>query len=223
MKHEFFFETYPLLRLYLEPGEQVRAETGVMSSYKGEIELQSKMQKWTLRNWFASFMGKSLFNNTFIAKTAAEINFAPDSISKIYYKELDGTTNFYVMPSSYLVSTKEVDFKLEFLGVKSWFFGSNMGMLNVKGSGSLFLSARGDIETIKLKEGEKLIVDESFLVAFEQSIDYKVRSLGLKNTIFSEEGFVVELTGPGQVVTQTRKHFESSSGGFMSSVFGIFF
>ena len=50
-----------------------------------------------------------------------------------------------------------------------------------------------------------ITVDTGHLVAFTESIGFKVRAVGgLKSTIFSGEGMVVDLTGPGRVLLQTR-------------------
>jgi uncharacterized protein (AIM24 family) len=56
-----------------------------------------------------------------------------------------------------------------------------------------------------LSTGERFTVDTGHLVAFSEGIGFKVNQVGgLKSTIFSGEGLVVELTGPGRVLMQTR-------------------
>ena len=48
-------------------------------------------------------------------------------------------------------------------------------------------------------------MDTSHLVAFSENIGFKVRGVGgLKSTILGGEGLVVDLTGPGRVLMQTR-------------------
>ncbi|MGF1536966.1 MAG: AIM24 family protein, partial [Elainellaceae cyanobacterium] len=43
------------------------------------------------------------------------------------------------------------------------------------------------------------------LVAFQESMPFETRSIGgMKTFLFSGEGFVVDLTGPGKVLIQTR-------------------
>ncbi|NLF01801.1 MAG: TIGR00266 family protein, partial [Anaerolineales bacterium] len=56
-----------------------------------------------------------------------------------------------------------------------------------------------------LTPGETRTVDTGHLVAFSQAIGFRVRRVGgLKSTVFSGEGLVVDLTGPGRVLIQTR-------------------
>jgi len=53
--------------------------------------------------------------------------------------------------------------------------------------------------------GEKFTVDTGHLVAFPENIGFVVRAVGgIKSTLFSGEGLVVDLTGPGRILMQTR-------------------
>ena len=57
----------------------------------------------------------------------------------------------------------------------------------------------------KLAAGESYTVDTGHLVAFSERLGFEVRRIGgLKSTLFSGEGLVVELTGPGRFWLQTR-------------------
>lgn len=58
---------------------------------------------------------------------------------------------------------------------------------------------------MNLAAGEIYTVDTGHLVAFTEKMGFKVRRVGgLKSTLFSGEGLVVDLTGPGRVLLQTR-------------------
>lgn len=78
-------------------------------------------------------------------------------------------------------------------------------MLEASGSGKLLVSSYGAIFERQVSAGETYIVDTSHLVAFEAGMGIVPRTVGgFKSTLFSGEGFVVELTGPGTVYMQTR-------------------
>jgi uncharacterized protein (AIM24 family) len=69
----------------------------------------------------------------------------------------------------------------------------------------MVLSAYGAIHEIVLERGQSYTVDTGHLVAFTEGIDFNVRKVGgLKSTLFSGEGLVVDLTGPGRVLMQSR-------------------
>jgi uncharacterized protein (AIM24 family) len=58
---------------------------------------------------------------------------------------------------------------------------------------------------VGMSAGESFTVDTGHLLAFSGRLGFKVRSMGgLKSTLFSGEGLVVDLTGPGRFWLQTR-------------------
>jgi uncharacterized protein (TIGR00266 family) len=90
-------------------------------------------------------------------------------------------------------------------GAKTFFGGEGLIMLRCSGNGTLILSSYGAIHEINLNAGESFTVDTGHLVAFSEKIGFRVRSIGgVKTTIFGGEGLVVDLTGPGKVLLQTR-------------------
>ena len=69
----------------------------------------------------------------------------------------------------------------------------------------LFLSSYGAIHEINLEAGQKYRVDTGHMVAFAEGVNYAVKKVGgLKSTLFSGEGLVCELTGPGKIMIQSR-------------------
>ena len=78
-------------------------------------------------------------------------------------------------------------------------------MLRAGGSGLLLLSSYGAIHPIDLDVGQSYMVDTGHLVSFTAGMDFNVRSIGgVRSTLFSGEGLVVDLTGPGRIYMQTR-------------------
>jgi uncharacterized protein (AIM24 family) len=56
-----------------------------------------------------------------------------------------------------------------------------------------------------LSAGQKYTVDTGHIIAFSEKLRSQVRKVGgLKSTLLSGEGLVVDLTGPGRVLLQTR-------------------
>jgi uncharacterized protein (AIM24 family) len=82
-------------------------------------------------------------------------------------------------------------------------------MIKVSGRGELFINTFGAIDRHDLKAGETLIVDNFHLVAFTDTCDYEVRKFGgLRDTLLGGEGLVTEITGPGEVLIQTKNIHE---------------
>jgi len=75
----------------------------------------------------------------------------------------------------------------------------------MSGMGNVFLSSYGAIHEIDLEAGQKYTVDTGHMVSFDEGVGYSVKRVGgLKSTLFSGEGLVCELTGPGKIMIQSR-------------------
>jgi uncharacterized protein (AIM24 family) len=60
-------------------------------------------------------------------------------------------------------------------------------------------------DPLELAAGQEYVIDSGHLVTFEEQIGFKVKKVaGWKSTLFSGEGLVVELKGPGKVTLQSR-------------------
>ena len=78
-------------------------------------------------------------------------------------------------------------------------------MLEATGTGTLLVSSYGAIYEKTLAAGETYIVDSSHLIAFDGTMGVQPKPVGgLKSTLFSGEGLVIELSGPGKIYIQTR-------------------
>lgn len=78
-------------------------------------------------------------------------------------------------------------------------------MLRVSGQGKLVIASFGALDEWTLGPGEIYTVDSGHLVTMTEGIGFEVRKVGnWKSTLFSGEGLVVDLTGPGTFTTQSR-------------------
>jgi len=90
-------------------------------------------------------------------------------------------------------------------GARTFFASEGLIMLRARGSGLLLLSSYGAIHPIDLPAGQRYTVDTGHLVSFTEGMGFNVRVVGgMRSTLFSGEGLVVDLTGPGRVYMQTR-------------------
>jgi uncharacterized protein (TIGR00266 family) len=116
---------------------------------------------------------------------------------------LNGT--LFVQSGSYLASSSGVEVDTKWGGGKTFFSSEGLFMLRIAGQGDLLLSSYGAIHAIDLQHGQGITVDTGHLVAWTDGVSYNVRKVGnWKSTLFSGEGLVCDLTGPGRVYLQTR-------------------
>lgn len=203
--HVFYQPSYSLLQLVLEQGEAVQAEAGAMVSMTPNVQMQTAARGGILGGLKRSLLGgESFFMNTFTCTSGqGELTLAPSLSGDVLHVPLNGT--FYVQSGSYIASTPSIQVDTKWGGAKLFFSGEGLFLLRCQGQGDLFVSSYGAIHAVQLAEGQQYVVDTGHMVAFEDTITYKVRGAGgLKETFLSGEGLVCDFTGPGRLYLQTR-------------------
>jgi len=198
--------SYSLGVIRLGPNEEVRVEGGAMVSMSQGVAVETKAAGGILKSLARSVLaGESFFQNTFRAPASGgEVTVAPALPGDLFVLELRNES-MMVQSGSYVASEAGINLDTKWGGAKTFFASEGLIMLRASGMGKLLLSSFGAIHEVNLGEGEIYTVDTGHLVAFTEGIGFKVRRVGgLKSTIFSGEGLVVDLTGPGRVLLQTR-------------------
>ncbi len=198
--------SYSLGILRLGPNEEVRVEGGAMVSITQGISVETKAAGGILKSLARSVLaGESFFQNTYRASAnGGEITVAPALPGDLFVLDLRNES-LMVQSGSYVASEAGITLDTKWGGAKTFFASEGLIMLRASGTGKLLISSFGAIHEVNLKAGETYTVDTGHLVAFTEGIGFKVRRVGgLKSTLFSGEGLVVDLTGPGRVLLQTR-------------------
>lgn len=207
MKIEIKYQpSYSLAIARLDPNEEVRVEAGSMVAMSAGITLQTSAAGGLLASLKRSVLGgESFFINTYQAPaTGGELLLAPPLPGDLAVRELQGES-LLVQSGSYVASSQGVAVDTKFGGAKTFFASEGLFLVKCTGRGTLLLSSYGAIHERTLGPGEKFTVDTGHLVAFPEGIGFTVRAVGgLKSTLFSGEGLVVDLTGPGTILMQTR-------------------
>jgi uncharacterized protein (TIGR00266 family) len=207
MQTELFYRpSYTMARVTLDPNEEIRVEGGAMVSMSDGVTLETKMQGGFLKSLTrAALGGESFFINTYHAPAeGGEISLAPALPGDMFVMDLQDES-LIVQSGSFVASAIGVEIDTTWGGAKTFFASEGLIMLKASGTGSLIVSSYGAIHEMELDQGVRFTVDTGHLVAFSEGIGFEVRSVGgLKSTLFSGEGLVVDLKGPGRVLTQTR-------------------
>lgn len=159
--------------------------------------------------------GGELSSSTFTGP--GELILAPSSLGDITSIRLTGSETWSVGKDAYLAYTQGInkDYKRQGLG-KAIFSGEGLFVYKVTGTGLLWVSSFGAIIRKDLAQGEKYIVDNGHLVAWNTSyVLERVASGGIISGLSSGEGLVCKFTGPGTVFMQTRnaQEFAAFIGG----------
>lgn len=206
MRHEVLYQpVFSCLRLLMEPGESIRAEAGAMISMSPSITLESKMSGGLGKALGRLLGGESAFQTTFTASHGpGEVLLAPAAIGDILSLTMQGN-GMMVTSGCYLAGDTNLAIETRLSG-QSLFAGEGLFIMRISGYGQLFLSAFGAVHGIRLEHGQPYVVDTGHIVAFEEHMQYRVRTAtkSLFGSFTSGEGFVAEFTGPGVLYVQTR-------------------
>jgi uncharacterized protein (TIGR00266 family) len=197
---------YTIAIAQLDPNEEVRVEAGSMVAMSEGVTLETKAAGGLLASLKRSILGgESFFVNSYRSPpTGGEVFLAPPLPGDMSVVQLAGES-LLVQSGSYVASSQGVAIDTKFGGAKTFFASEGLFLLKCTGAGMLLLSSYGAIHERVLATGEKFTVDTGHLVAFPENIGFVVRAVGgLKSTLFSGEGLVVDLTGPGRILLQTR-------------------
>jgi uncharacterized protein (TIGR00266 family) len=198
--------SYSLGLLKLGGGEEVRVEGGSMVSMSSGVVLETEATGGLLQSLGRKLLGgESFFQNTFQAPAGGgQVAVSPALPGDLLALDLS-QERVMVQSGSYVASELDIEVETKWSGAKTFFASEGLIMLRTSGTGKMLVSSYGAIHEMTLAAGETHTVDTGHLVAFSEGIGFRVRKVGgLKSTLFSGEGLVVDLTGPGRVLLQSR-------------------
>ncbi len=211
-----FGPAYALATIDLAAGEEVTVEAGSMVGMSDGLQIKTHIGGnrvgffGAIVNFLGAVVKKFAGGETFFVNTyrppegqPGRVLVAPALAGDIIHYELDGARSLVVQASGYLASSGDVTVKTKFGGLKSLFSGQGAFWLIVSGKGSLWVNCYGALETVAV--GERYVVDTGHIVAFEDTLDYKIKGAGgLKQTLLSGEGLTCHFEGTGKLYIQTR-------------------
>ena len=209
MRYEIEGESaFPIIKIWLNKGESVKAESGSMVALSSGLELVGKIEGGIGKAFGRLFSGESFFMQTIEAVDsdgwALLTTPVPGGIIPI---EMDGTNELLVQKDGFVASTEGVSFSTKVQKLARGFLsGEGFFIIKLGGKGTAFLSSYGSIYPIELKENETVLIDNGHLIAWDSYLDYKITK-GAKSWVSSftsGEGFACRFTGPGKVLVQTR-------------------
>ncbi len=207
MRAEILYRpAYSMAVVDLAPFEEIRVEAGSLVSMTDGITLRTGLEGGLLRSLSRSLLGgESFFVNVFQApEMGGQVNLAPTLPGDMMILELRGES-LLVQGGGYVASSIGIEVDTKWGGARTFFASEGLIMLRARGEGLLFLASYGAIHPIDLAPGQRYTIDTGHLVAFSEDIGFRVRTVGgMRSTLFSGEGLVVDLTGPGRVYMQTR-------------------
>ncbi|KAI2624875.1 DUF124-domain-containing protein [Hypoxylon sp. NC1633] len=190
-----------IITIQLAMGCPINAKPGVLIAMSPTITLKGEY-KFSMKKLMAS--GGEFGHSTFIGP--GELLLAPSMLGDMTTIRLTGDESWSVGKDAYVANTQGVirDYKRQGLG-KAMFSGEGLWVHKISGVGLLWITSFGAIIRKDLADGERYIVDNGHLVAWNvKYVMERVASGGIMGGLASGEGLVCKFTGPGTVFLQTR-------------------
>lgn len=213
---------FAVARVHLQAGETVNGEAGVMYEQTQNIRVDSKMKGGLFGAAKRALLsGDSFFVSEFTAeRQPGWVDFAPVLPGDVFSAEIEPGSGLILTKGSWIGSSPTVDLDAKFGNSTTFFGGEGLFVVKASGRGTVIMAAYGAIDVHSLKAGEGLTIDTGHLVAYEEGMRTQIRkvSQSFLSTFKSGEGLVMDIQGPGYVITQSRN--PSAFTSWLGSVVG---
>ena len=200
---------YASLILDLAANQTVLVEASAMAAMDSSLKMKSKVKGGLMKGLGRMLGGESLFINEFTAQgRKGQLYISPGVPGDVQHYYLSKECNLMVQSSGFVACSPEVEIDTKFQGFKGFFSGESLFLLKATGRGDFWFSSYGAI--IEIPIAGDYVVDTGYIVAFEDTLNYKVEIIGglsfksLKTGIFGGEGLVCRFSGEGRLWVQSR-------------------
>lgn len=209
MKYEILYgEAFPIVKINLQKGDRIKAESDAMVSMSPTIDLDGKLEGGLLKGLGRMLAGEKFFFQTLTANRGpGEVLLASSVPGGTIDVELDGSYGLCVQKDGFLAASDSISVDTQMQNLtRGLFSGEGFFILKVGGRGTVFLNSYGAIHPINLEAGEEVVIDNSHLVAWPDYMQYNIEkaSSGWISSVTSGESLVCRFRGPGTVLIQTR-------------------
>lgn len=200
---------FSLVTLRMQQGQKVYSEPSAMAAMTPTIKLKAGFKGGFGKTIGRALGGESLIINTLEAATGpGEASFAPGVQGDVAHYSLQNNT-IYLQRGAFLLHSDGVELTGKWQGAKGFFSGEGLVLLKASGTGDLFFNSYGAI--LEVDVTDQYYVDTGYVVAFEDTLQYRVTVLpglraggSIKSFFFGGEGLVCQFSGQGKVWIQTR-------------------
>ncbi|GEL14846.1 TIGR00266 family protein [Pediococcus cellicola] len=206
---------FPVAVLHLNAGDSVQIESGSMIYHNEKVNLEGHMNTNGKKGFggLMSAIGRKMTSGEgFFITTASssedggELAIAPGNPGLIRELQLDDTHQWRLNTGAFLAVDANAGYQMVRQKASNALLGSTGGLyiMETQGTGSMLISAYGDLLPIDLDGASDYVIDNSHVVAWSSTLDYGIDvdsgTFGFK----TGEGLVNHFKGTGRVYVQTR-------------------
>lgn len=207
---------FPVVTVDLAPAEELVADYGAMVARSPAVELEVRLLVGRRPSFFDKLKSllaavvrralgsRGLFLNHFSSPTGGWVRLASPMGGGIKQLSLRDSAKWKISPRAFIAHTGPIDLKMIWGSVRAVFSREGVVFLDASGEGEIWVAGYGAID--ELEVNGSYVVDSGHVVAFEKQLAYEVRHASghIGDTAIPGEGLVLELTGTGRVLVQTR-------------------
>lgn len=207
--------SFAVARLLLDGGETVRVQSGAMAVHSEGVELEVTIDGGLVKSLKRSVMGGvGLFASNYKApKAGGWVDVAAVLPGDAFSVDVDG--EYILTRGCFLACGSGLQLDAEFTEYGALVGDDDGILIRVTGTGTLVAAAFGALDRHQLAEGEVITVDTGHLVSYSPTVSIESRRAaaggGLIKSAKSGELTVFDITGPGEVLTQSRNPKEFAS------------
>jgi uncharacterized protein (TIGR00266 family) len=195
-------DSYPVLEVALQPGEEVVAESGAMCWMDQHVQCKTAARGGVLASMKRKLLtGESLFQNTYsVEREPGMVGLVAGAPGTIVPYDHQGD-ELYLEKGAYLASGPGVKIDAKFDGLKG-LFNEGLFVMKTSGTGPLFFSGYGDVRMVEVDGTYK--VDNGYAVAWDTSLSYKLtKAKKIRSFLFGDQ-LILEFRGQGRLWVQSR-------------------
>jgi uncharacterized protein (TIGR00266 family) len=201
--------SFSVARLHLAAGEPARVESGAMLAHSWGVALDAKIEGGLMKGLKRMALGgESLFVTTYTAPAEGGwVDVAANLPGDIRAEQLNPQRPLRITRGCWIANSYGVQIETQWAGMQNLFGGEGGFIINAVGDGVVVLGAYGAIDEINLGAGEAITVDSGHVVAFDATMQSRLRRAVEGRSIQSMksgEGFVFDFAGPGRLLIQSR-------------------
>ena len=203
----------PIVNIHLDKNEQVKIERGSMV-YLQDVEIQGQTNSKSKGiGGFLSATGRSLVSGESVFITYATgkrdeslIGIAPSIPGKITCLKIGGDKQYCLNTGAFLACDASVNYVMKSQNIGKAVFAGTGGLfvMETEGEGDMLINAFGDLMELEVTPDSPITIDNTHVVAWDATLDYKLRIASGTIGFTTGEGIVNEFHGSGKILIQTR-------------------
>ena len=203
----------PIVNIHLNKNEQVKIERGSMV-YLQDVEIKGQTNSKSKGiGGFLSATGRSLVSGESVFITYATgkrdeslIGIAPSIPGKITCLKIGGNKQYRLNTGAFLACDASVNYVMKSQNIGKAVFAGTGGLfvMETEGEGDMLINAFGDLMELEVTPDSSITIDNTHVVAWDATLDYKLRIASGTIGFTTGEGIVNEFHGSGKILIQTR-------------------